>query len=59
MKTAKQVVSSVELQCPHCSQAIPAPGGSLFWAVAELPVAGARLTCTDCGQQSKTPKVKA
>jgi hypothetical protein len=55
-KTLKKTVVTIELTCPHCEETIVAPGGSLFWMVAELPLTGTLLTCFDCGKQSKTPR---
>ena len=57
MKTAKKVVVSIELTCPHCEEPIPQTNsGSLFWMVCELPATGTPLTCPYCCKQSKTPR---
>lgn len=58
MKTAKKVIAAVDLLCPECGETIPAPGGSLFWTVDELPVTGSVIACPSCGRNCRAPKVK-
>lgn len=56
-KTARKTVTSIELTCPTCEETIPAPGGSLFWTVAECgPQNADKCYCRHCNQLLKFPK---
>src|SRR5574337_1157326 len=59
MANAVVFIQSVELQCPHCKQPIVEPEtASLYWTVEELEAVGYKVTCTECGKESKVRKLK-
>lgn len=62
IRGALYTATSVQVDCPHCGESIPAPCGSIFWTVGELERAISAepdRTCDGCDapialrQQSK------
>lgn len=53
--TASLTVSSVELECPTCGEAIAAPNGSLYIAEHEYEAMPRQLTCKACGAKLRLP----
>ena len=57
MKTAKKVITSVELYCPHCKEIFVSDCGSHYWDVGEIH-SNEVQACRDCGKQFKMPVIK-
>lgn len=56
MRPARVKIDAVDLSCPHCGESLPAPGGSLFWVLAEVPPPGVVLKCLVCGKECTVPQ---